>query len=278
MKYFMTPKRHGLGWLPDVPDQRDYTYKPRLVPRAEISQAVDLREQFPAVYDQGQLGSCTAQALAAAFDFNRQLQGATFMSPSRLFIYWNERDIEGTVDSDAGAMLRDGIKVLVKLGTPRESIWPYHIEKFTIKPPPNAYLEAEKSQALTYQRIMRPPDDGLNDMLMCLNDGYPFVTGFTVYESFETGDVARTGIAQMPDMNERVLGGHAVVVVGYDIDREWFICRNSWGAQWGDKGHFYMPFAYLESSELASDQWTIRSVEVDTALKQALKKARKQTT
>jgi C1A family cysteine protease len=243
------------------------------MPRAEVPQAIDLREQFPAVYDQGPLGSCTAQALAAAFDFNRQLQGAAFMSPSRLFIYWNERDIEGTVDSDAGAMLRDGIKVLVRLGTPRELIWPYIIEKFTIKPPAHAYEEAEKSQALVYQRIMRPADDSLNDMLMCLNDGYPFVTGFSVYESFEDGSVAHTGIAQMPGESERLLGGHAVVVVGYDIDKEWFICRNSWGEQWGDKGHFYMPFAYLTSPDLASDQWTIRSVEIELAHKRMQEKA-----
>src|SRR6187431_2729963 len=123
MKYFMTPQQHGLGWLPDVPDQRDYTYRPRIMAPEKVPQVIDLRDQFPAIYNQGRLGSCTAQALAAAFDFNRQLQGVSFMNPSRLFIYWNERELEGTVDSDAGAMLRDGIKVLVKHGTPRESTW-----------------------------------------------------------------------------------------------------------------------------------------------------------
>lgn len=264
----MTPQQHGLGWLPDVPDQRDYTYKPRVMAPEQVPQAVDLRDQFPRVYNQGRLGSCTAQALAAAFDFNRQLQGVSFMDPSRLFIYWNERDIEGTVDSDAGAMLRDGIKVLVKHGTPRETTWPYLLEKFTVKPPTEVYVEAEKSQALTYQRIMRPVNDSLNDMLMCLNDGYPFVIGFAVYDSFETDAVAETGIVPMPTNDETMLGGHAVVVVGYDIDKEWFICRNSWGEEWGDKGYFYMPFAYLESRDLASDLWTIRSVETELAMQQ----------
>ncbi len=263
----MTPGRHGLGWLPDTPDQRDLTYTPRDIAPHAMPPVIDLRTKFPPVYNQGHLGSCTAQALAATFDFNRMLQGASFMSPSRLFIYWNERDMEGTVASDSGAMLRDGIKVLVQLGTPRESTWPYIIEKFTHKPPTVAYKEAEKSQALTYQRIERPPGDSLNDMLMCLNDGYPFVTGFMVYESFETKAVAKTGIVPMPDIKERALGGHAVVVVGYNIDKEWFICRNSWGERWGDKGYFYMPFAYLESTELASDLWTIRSVETELALR-----------
>lgn len=267
MKYRMTPRQHGLGWLPDTPDQRDLTYKPRVMAPKEVPPVIDLRENFPPIYDQGKLGSCTAQALAATFDFNRMLQGASFMSPSRLFIYWNERELIGTIDSDSGAMIRDGIKVLVRLGTPRETTWPYIIEKFTHKPPPVAYEEAEKSQALTYQRIMRPRVDSLNDMLMCLNDGYPFVTGFVVYESFESDTVIKTGVVPMPDMNERALGGHAVVVVGYDIDKEWFICRNSWGQSWGDNGHFYMPFAYLENPDLASDLWTIRSVETELALK-----------
>lgn len=263
MKYLMTPQRHGLGWLRDVPDQRDYKYEPlKMIPPSKLPGQVDLRMQMPKeIYDQGPLGSCTAQALAAAFDFNRQKQGAPFMSPSRLFIYWNERDLIGTTESDSGAMLRDGIKVLVKLGTPRETVWPYDIKKFTRKPSPTAYIEAEKSQALTYQRIMRP-EGSYTDMLLCLNEGFPFVTGFTLYQSFESPEVQRTGVVPMPKMHERALGGHAVVVVGYDQQKQQFICRNSWGNAWGDDGHCYMPFEYLANPNLASDQWTIRSIEL----------------
>lgn len=262
MKYFMTPQQHGLGWVPDVPDQRDYIFQPRVLPPAKIPKRVDLRDKCPPIYDQGQLGSCTAQALAAAFDFDRQRQGKPFMDPSRLFIYWNERDLEGTVDSDAGAMIRDGVKVLVKLGTPREVIWPYDITKFTLKPSEAAYVEAEKNQALVYQRIVRPPNNPTQDMLLCLSMGYPFVTGFSVYESFESPEVARTGITPMPGPDERVLGGHAILVIGYELDKELFICRNSWGGEWGDEGNFYMPFSYLADRGLAADQWTLRSVEV----------------
>lgn len=272
MQYFMTPKHHGLGWVPDVPDQRDFVFAPRVVKPKAMPPRVDLRSGLPPVYDQGMLGSCTAQALAAAFDFDRRRQGEAFMSPSRLFIYWNERDMEGTVDSDAGAMIRDGVKVLVKLGTPREKIWPYDIEKFTLKPHDAAYVEAEKNQALIYQRIMRPINDKAQDMLLCLSMGYPFVTGFAVYESFESQEVARTGIVPMPKMSERVLGGHAVVVAGYDLEKRHFICRNSWGSEWGDKGDFYMPFAYLEDYNLASDQWTLRSVEIQEFEEMAAKK------
>jgi C1A family cysteine protease len=263
MKYFVTPQNHGLGWIPDVPDQRDYIFKPlRVVAPTELSKQVDLRDHLPPVYDQGNLGSCTGQALAAAFDFGRKKQGEPFMSPSRLFIYWNERDSIGTVDSDSGAMLRDGIKVLAKLGTPREAVWPHDISQFTVKPDERAYIEAEKNQALVYQRIMRPPEDRTHDMLLCLGDGFPFVTGFTLYQSFESDEVRRTGIVPMPAMDESMLGGHAVVVVGYDLDKQHFICRNSWGEAWGDKGDFYLPFAYLAHGGLSSDQWTIRTVEV----------------
>lgn len=280
MRYFATPKQHGLGWVRDTPDQRDFIFEPpKVLPPAKLPKKVDLRPGCSPVYDQGMLGSCTAQALASAFDFTRNKQGEEFMLPSRLFIYWNERDMEGTVDSDAGAMLRDGIKVLVKLGTPREKIWPYDISQFTAQPHRQAYIEAEKNQALLYQRIMRPQGSPSQDMLICLSLGFPFVTGFAVYESFERQDTARTGIVHMPEADEKLLGGHAVLVVGYDLDKKHFICRNSWGTEWGDDGDFYMPFAYLEDYNLAGDQWTLRTVElgVEEVKAKAAKKSALQT-
>lgn len=262
MKYLLTPKRHGLGWRPDIPDKRDYIFRPRVVPPEKLPPRIDLRSECPPVYNQGRLGSCTANALAATFDFDRKKQGQAFMTPSRLFIYWNERDLEGTTDADAGATLRDGVKVLLDFGTPTEEVWPYDIAKFTVKPSKQAYVEAEKNQALTYQRIMRPSNDPTRDMLMCLSEGYPFVTGIILYESFESQHTTATGKVPLPTSKEQLLGGHAVLVVGYDLDKQYFICRNSWGRVWGDRGYFYMPFAYLEDPDLASDQWLIRTVEV----------------
>ncbi len=262
VKYFMTPARHGLGWLRDKPDRRDYIFRPKVVAPVKLPPKIDLRQQFSAIYDQGHLGSCTANALAAAFDFDRHKQGKPFLTPSRLFIYWNERDIEGHIDSDAGAYIRDGVKVLVKLGASPEDDWPYDITKFTVKPPRKAYVDAEKNQALVYQRILRPQNDPTQDMLTCLSSGFPFVTGFEVYEAMESDQVAKTGKVPLPKEGEKALGGHAVVVVGYDLKEKQFICRNSWSASWGDKGHFYLPFAYLTDPQLASDQWLISSVEV----------------
>lgn len=262
MHYLMTPKQHGLGWIPDHPDERDYIFRPKAVAPVRLPARVDLRSQCPPVYDQGQLGSCTANALAGAFDFDRKKEGKAFMTPSRLFIYWNERDMEGTVSSDAGAEIRDGVKVLIKLGTPPETDWPYDIAEFTVRPPKKAFADAEKNQALVYQRIMRPANDPLQDMLACLSTGYPFVSGIQVYQNFESDQATTTGVIGMPGKHEQLLGGHAILIVGYEQDKKRFICRNSWGETWGDKGYFYLPFPYLESAALAPDQWLIRTVEV----------------
>ena len=262
MQYLMTPNKHGLGWVPDEPDERDYVFRPKVVAPVKLPKRVDLRSSCPPIYDQGQLGSCTANALAAAFDFDRKKEGRNFMTPSRLFIYWNERDMEGTVDSDAGAQIRDGVKVLLKDGTPPEKEWPYNIAKFTVKPSKKAFTDAEKNQALTYQRILRPENDPTHDMLACLAGGYPFVSGIIVHQSFESPNATKTGVIPLPGRSDPALGGHAIVVVGYDTAKQQFICRNSWGTSWGDSGYFYLPFAYLENASLSSDQWLIRTVEV----------------
>jgi C1A family cysteine protease len=184
------------------------------------------------------------------------------MTPSRLFIYWNERDMEGTTASDSGAYIRDGIKVLRKFGTPREQTWPYLITKFTDKPPKPAFVEAEKNQSLTYERILTPATNPVSDMLSCLAAGYPFVTGIAVYESFESAKANSTGVIPMPSKAESLLGGHAIVIVGYDQKKQQFIFRNSWGTSWGDIGYGYIPFNYLTNKGLSSDMWVIKTVEV----------------
>ena len=246
------------GWIPDVPDQRDLKF--RAAPRVltALPAKVDLRSIFPAPYDQGNLGSCTANAIAAALEFDQRKQQQTdLFTPSRLFIYYNERAMEGSIGEDAGAMIRDGIKSVSKQGAPHESLWPYQIDKFTKKPSTKAYSDAMKHQALLYQRVT-PTRDQLKS---CLASGYPFVFGFTVYESFESLAVEKTGNVPMPKKNERVLGGHAVLGVGYDEATGLVNGRNSWGDAWGDKGYFTIPFAYLTNANLADDFWTIRSVE-----------------
>ncbi len=244
------------GWIPDIPDQRDHRYAAPPANLTALPRSVDLRRRCPAVYNQGALGSCTANAIGGAIEFDRLKQKLSDFVPSRLFIYYNERKIEGTVDIDSGAMIRDGIKSVASQGVCPEPEWPYVISKFAQKPPANAYRDALEDRAVSYQRLIQD----LNQMKGCLASGYPFIFGFTVYESFETPSVARTGHAPLPESGERAVGGHAVIAVGYDDARERFLARNSWGSRWGMSGYFTMPYAYLIQPGLTADLWTIRLV------------------
>ena len=217
---------------------------------------MDLTPQCPPVYDQGQLGSCTANAIGAAFEFELVKQGLPDFAPSRLFIYYNERAMEGSVGTDSGAQIRDGIKSVAKQGVCAEPMWPYVIAKFKTKPPKPCYVEALKHKASLYQRLVPT----LNQLKGCLASGYPFVFGFTVYDSFESPAVAKSGHAPMPAPAEAVIGGHAVMAVGFDDGNQWFIVRNSWGTSWGLKGYFTLPYAYVTDPNLADDFWTIRLI------------------
>jgi len=244
------------GWIPDVPDQRDHLYAAPAQFLAALPPSTDLRRRCPAVYNQGQLGSCTANAIAGAIEFDRLKQKMPDFVPSRLFIYYNERVIEGTVRSDSGAMIRDGIKSVASDGVCPEPEWPYVIKKFATRPSVRAYRDALQDRAISYQSLVQD----MNQMKGCLASGFPFIFGFTVYQSFESPTVARTGHAPMPSWSERPVGGHAVMAVGYDDANQWFLCRNSWGAAWGMRGYFTLPYSYLIQPGLSSDFWTIRLV------------------
>jgi C1A family cysteine protease len=238
------PPRHPASWLLGTPAER-------LVTASKLPTKVDLRPKLPACYDQGNLGSCTANALCAAVVYdNAAIKG------SRLFLYYNERKIENTISQDAGAYLYDGVKALQTYGICPEAEWPYTISKFATKPTQNCYTDALKHKALTVNSI----PNTLASMKNMLVAGFPFVIGFAVYSSFESNAVTKTGIVPMPKPNEQLLGGHAVLVCGYDDSRQKFIVRNSWGTAWGDKGYFYMPYAYFTDSNLVSDLWAITRV------------------
>jgi len=252
------------GWVRDLPDHRDLMYAAPMT-KVPLPPSCDLRTVFKTpAYDQGELGSCTGNAIAAAVQFARQkaAEQPDFV-PSRLFIYYNERDIEGTVGQDSGAQIRDGMKVVVKLGVCPESVpaqpssWPYDIAKFTVQPPSPCYDYGLGHQTTSYRRIPQL----LTQMRACLASGYPFVFGFTVYTAFESPAVAKTGVVNLPASDEQVLGGHAVLAVGYDDGSQRFLVRNSWGTDWGQNGYFTMPYAYVTDPHLASDFWTVRLVE-----------------
>ncbi len=246
------------GWIPDLPDRRDRIFSAPAATLGALPPRVDMRAQNPPIYDQGQLGSCTAQAIAAVLEFDQAKQRqADVFTPSRLFIYYNERVILGTVDEDSGAMMRDGIKSVAKQGSPHERLWPYAVSRFRDKPTSAAYKDGVLHQALLYQRV-RPLIEQLKG---CLAGGYPFVFGFSVYDSFESAAVAKSGEVSMPGPGEALVGGHAVVAVGYDEARRRFILRNSWGTAWGQAGYFTMPYDYLLDGGLSDDFWTVTLIE-----------------
>jgi C1A family cysteine protease len=250
----------GYGWRADKPDHRDHLYEMPVGAGGALPASTDLEPHCPPVYDQGQLGSCTANAIGGAYEFDLRKQGKTDFMPSRLFIYYHERAIEGTIKSDSGAEIRDGIKTIADKGVCTEKTWPYVISRFAKAPSSAAYAEATHHTAVSYQRL-----DGTNltQLKTCLASGYPIVFGFTVYEAFESQEVAQTGVLNMPQPGEQMMGGHAVLIVGYDDATQRFKVRNSWGTGWGlnGSGYFTVPYAYVTNANLADDFWTVRTVK-----------------
>jgi len=249
----------GLGWKPDLPDVRDRIYRPPqmlglLAP--QLPAVVDLRPKCGPVRDQGSLGACTGFAIASALAHLHHDDGDKFAAHdlSPLFIYYQERKLEGTISEDSGAYIRDGIKVVASDGAPHEKRWPYIIKRYRWKPSVAAYRDAAKNLVGTYMRLST-----LTDMRQCLADGFPFVFGFTVYPDLFSSAVARSGILPLPNGSNAPLGGHAVLAVGYDDQSQRFLVQNSWGDDWGQQGFFQMPYAYLASRSLSDDFWTVRA-------------------
>ena len=229
----------------------------KVVEGITLPRLVDLRKTASPIEDQGALGSCTGNGIAGIIEYlenkskwGESVEGNNFFRISRLFTYYNERVMEGTVNEDSGAQISDGIKSGVIYGYASESLWPYDITKFTEKPPAAAYLDARNHKITSYSKIISQ-----SDMLNCLASGYPFVCGIEVYESFESAAVASTGHVPMPEANEQLLGGHCVGCFGYDMSKDLFIMRNSWGTKWGDAGWFFLPFNYI--AKYGSDSWKV---------------------
>ena len=177
--------------------------------------------------------------------------------------------MEHSVPLDNGAQIRDGIKSVGKQGAcsrdkwsyddtpadPNTSVWPSGAKP--AQKPPKACYTMRRNFAPLVTSVSTAPVQ----MKGCLADGYPFVFGFTVYDSFESAEVAKSGALGMPKPKEAVVGGHAVLAVGYDDGTQTFMVRNSWGSSWGKRGYFTMPYSYLLTDNLSDDFWTVRLVQ-----------------
>jgi C1A family cysteine protease len=248
------------GWKRQAPDERDYHFGAVALALA-LPHKVDLSASafMPPVWDQGQIGSCTAHAASAAFMFDQNKQRLSGFDPSRLELYYAERDLDGDTDADGGSTLRTACKTLASVGVCRADIWAYDEAQLRVKPSEAAYADALLHKAVDYSAVSMD----MNAVKTVLAAGFPVVFGTNVYESFESGGAAKTGVIVMPQPAEQCLGGHALLLVGYDdtdTDTNHALkFRNSWGASWGQHG--YGQFSWEYFLKYASDLWVIRSVE-----------------
>lgn len=234
--------QHGLGWIPDVPDQRDFPYKQTA--RSALPKEIDLSKRMPPVEDQLDIGSCTAHAITTAMEYTQR----RFCNLSRLYLYYMERAKEGTVKEDAGAQIRTGVKIAAKIGVCLESRWPYKTARFAHKPSKVAHRDASRRTIESYSRI-----NDFHSFRFALMMNRPVIFGISLYESFMQWQYNMP----MPRRDEQMIGGHAVLAVGYNERTKRVLCRNSWGKDWGRGGYFTLPYEYVERRDLSDDFWTV---------------------
>ena len=242
-----------LSWIPDLPDHRDFPFE-AAEPSTSAQSSVRLI-WVPAALNQGSLGSCVANAIAHAVQYQRIKQRKLHAwSPSRLFLYYNARAMRGWEGFDSGAYIRDGIKSVAAQGDVNEAEWPYDIARFTERPPDHCYDNALNDQVIRYRRL----SGSLDQFKACLFEDQPFVFGISVYSNFPWSG---NGEVQMPGASDSLLGGHALLCVGFDDSTRRFEFLNSWGGAWGRRGRGTIPYDYLTNPGLAADFWQIGMVE-----------------
>ncbi len=269
----------GMGWERDLPDFRDYAREATEVKtvlaksrsfktaKSTLPKSTDLRQWCSPIEDQGNLGSCTANAGVSLVEYFQRRAFGKYLNGARLFLYKATRNLLGWT-GDQGAYLRDTMKALVLFGVPPETYWPYKISKFDDEPPAFCYAFGQSFKAIKYYRLDprgTSSSQALSAVRQSLAGGLPSMFGFSVYSSMP-GVNDGTGDIPMPQPGDKLEGGHAMVAVGYDdakkIGKEKgaLLIRNSWGTAWGEKGYGWLPYAYVEEG-LAVDFWSLVDAE-----------------
>lgn len=278
--------KYSFGWIPDYPDVRDYTQenikiKPIVSkltacqPDSVLPEKIDLRKWCSPIENQQNIGSCTANSVAAVVEYFENKTYGKFIDASRLFLYKTTRNLLHST-GDTGAFLKSTLGALVLFGMPPEEYWPYNPSKFDDEPDAFCYAFAHNYRCISYFRHDPPnlsKSEVLESIKKYLNSGIPSVFGFTVYQSIQLAD--QTGLIPFPTRNEKILGGHAIAAMGYDDEMEIegmtgqktkgaILIRNSWGEEWGLNGYGWLPYQYVLQG-IAIDWWSILKQDwVDT--------------
>jgi hypothetical protein len=226
----------------------------KITEETQTKQIIDLRSNFGVLYDQGKIGSCTANALCSIFEYD----ATNGFKGSRLFLYYNERIFINETEKDEGAFIEDGIKALKIYGLCSEKDWEYKIENVFIKPPKEIYIKAKNNFLIEAINI----NNNLKTIKEWLNKNEPITVGIAIYSNFMSFTATKTGMITKPSKSDTFIGGHAVVICGYDDFKQLFILRNSWGDYWGDNGYFYLPYDYITNTNLCNDLWIIVKSEI----------------
>lgn len=228
-------------------DGNDRVFQPTVT---KINNQVDLREWDSSIEDQYNLGSCVGSAITNCYELMvKKSCPIQFVELSRLFVYYNARELEGTLDSDSGATIRNGLKGLKRWGVCSEKCWPYNIQYYTVKPSAVCYRQAESRKITSYQRVT-----GVDSALAALTENYPVIIGLTIYEDFMNLDLQNSTVA-LPKSDEVSIGSHAMLLVGYDSEKQQFLAKNSFGTDWGAAGYCWIPFEYARQDVF--EQWII---------------------
>jgi C1A family cysteine protease len=241
------------GWKKGTDKPKTILYSPvkHVLP---LPSYVDLQPKCPPVYDQG---SCTANAVAGLSQYLMRKHGYVDWMPSRLTLYYWNRMQKETANENSGDSLQDDMNSLVKFSVAHEPLWKYEPKNFTIKPEKSVWSDGYWHSV----KIGLSVEQNIETIKSCISECYPIIFGMMVYSCFESLEMEKNGILKMPTSNDKILGGHAVMAVGYDDHTKMIKVRNSWGGKWGKNGYFFMPYDYISNPYYCDDFWTAHDFE-----------------